>query len=263
MTESLKNKLIALANKYENKDFLTADPSKFMHLYTNTSDIECAAFISANLAFGRREQILKHIQIILDAAGKSPCKWILDSEYKKFFPQNNKSFYRMYSNNSMLSFFDTLNSILKNHKTLGNFIKTLNCQNPSPDLINLKDSKEEIHLCHKIAALFSQDCNLIPHTKDSACKKINLFLRWMVRDNSPVDMGLWTWYKKTDLLLPLDTHVMNQATELKMLAPTSTGKVQAASFKKAIALTRSLQEVFPDDPVKGDFALFGLGVNSK
>ena len=256
MTKGLKEKLILLAEKYETPDFLKADPSQFMHNYSKEVDIETAAFISANLAFGRRDQILKHIQLILDAAKSSPSKWILNSEYKNFFPKNSKSFYRMYSNNAMLIFFDTLKNILIQEKTLGSFFKKLNAEKNDAQT-------QSLHLCQKIAGLFSNDCNLIPHTNESACKKINLFLRWMVRDNSCVDMGLWTWYKKTDLLLPLDTHVMSQATELKLLQATASGKVQSASFKKAIALTQIMKEVFPDDPVKGDFALFGLGVNSK
>lgn len=254
MTEELKTKLKELAEQYENKDFLKADPSQFMHRYSNKNDIECAAFISANLAFGRRDQILKHIELILDSAKKTPYQWIINSEYKKFFPSNDKSFYRIYSNSSMIKFFDTINSILKNYDSIENCFKSLNQK--------ISDFQKE-HLCQKITELFPQDCNLIPHTKESACKKINLFLRWMVRDKSPVDLGIWKWFNKKDLLLPLDTHVMNQASQLKLLPLTSSGKVQAASLKKAIALTQSLKEVFPEDPVKGDFALFGLGVNSK
>lgn len=88
-----------------------------------------------------------------------------------------------------------------------------------------------------------------------------MFLRWMVRDNSPVDLGLWTWYPKQDLLMPLDTHVMQEATNLELIPPAQSGKPRAASLKTAVQLTECLRQVFPDDPVRADFALFGLGAD--
>ena len=84
-----------------------------------------------------------------------------------------------------------------------------------------------------------------------------MFLRWMVRRNSPVDLGLWTWFNPADLLIPLDVHVMQQAVNLGLLPENST-----ASRKTAILLTKELSQVFPNDPCRADFALFGLGINS-
>ena len=92
--------------------------------------------------------------------------------------------------------------------------------------------------------------------KNSACKRTNMFLRWMVRQNSPVDLGIWTWYSPKNLIIPLDTHVLQQAKKLNLLPQSAT-----ACFKTAILLTEKLSYYFPDDPVKGDFALFGLGVS--
>lgn len=145
--------------------------------------------------------------------------------------------------------------------------------------------------------------NLIPYTKNSACKRIQLFLRWMVRDNSAVDLGLWKWYDKSKLLLPLDVHVLQESVSFGLLKPsggsaktadclqknnsdakktacsqnstssakesnslpdsrTSTNiKIPSATIKMAQELTQQMKLVWPDDPVKGDYALFGLGVN--
>ncbi len=253
MTDDLKKTLTYLASKYETKEFLQKDPSSFMHNYTNYKEQECAAFIAANLAFGRRDQILKHINIILEHAGSSPIIWIKDKCYLSLFETSSKSFYRMYSHNSMISFFDTLNKIYIDYDSLGTYIKSKWETRP-------KDTR--IFLTHIIQNEFSLDCNLIPHTTDSASKKLNMFLRWMVRDNSPVDLGLWSdWFNKSDLLIPLDTHVMQQSTAFGLIPPSKTGKTMAASLKTAITITQELKQVFEDDPVKGDFALFGLGVD--
>ena len=113
-----------------------------------------------------------------------------------------------------------------------------------------------------ISDAFPAQCPIVAHGKDSACKKIHMFLRWMVRDNSPVDLGLWShWYKKTDLLMPLDTHVMQQSAQLGLLPLTKAGTIPATSLKTAMALTDAVREAFPDDPVRADFALFGMGVD--
>ena len=83
-----------------------------------------------------------------------------------------------------------------------------------------------------------------------------MFLRWMVRTGSPVDLGLWTWYPASSLLIPLDTHVMQEAQKLGLLPQKST-----ASRKTAILLTKKMEEIFPGDPARGDYALFGLGID--
>ena len=83
-----------------------------------------------------------------------------------------------------------------------------------------------------------------------------MFLRWMVRQNSPVDLGIWNWYPQSELLIPLDVHVMQEGIRLGLLPKNAT-----ASKKTAEILTKKMAEIFPGDPVRGDFALFGLGVD--
>ncbi len=244
----------SLAEKYETKDFLSGDPSCFMHRYSSVRDVECVAFIAANLAFGRREQILSHVESILSAAGKDISAWIEDEKYRDFFPENQKSFYRMYTNHHMILFFDTLSKILREHGNLGEFFKNE----------WERKSSEEKYLHRVIADAFPADCALLPHSKNSAAKKVNMLLRWLVRDNSPVDLGLWTWYDKARLLLPLDTHVLQESARLGFLGFDSNGQVKtkkSANLNTAEWLTEICAEIFPDDPVKADFALFGSGVD--
>lgn len=85
---------------------------------------------------------------------------------------------------------------------------------------------------------------------------MNMFLRWMVRQDSPVDLGLWSWISPADLIIPLDTHVIQEAVKLGLIPENSP-----ASMRTAQKITTALKEVWPCDPCKGDFALFGLGVD--
>jgi len=245
MEKELTERIRFLAEKFETADFLQKDPSQFMHRFSDVRNQEAAAFISANLAFGRREQILSHISQILDAAGSSPVEWILSGGYKSFFPsspeESEKYFYRMYTNRDMILFFDGLKKIFEASDTLGDFFK--------------KKWKEKGGLLHfVIEDAFDENCALIPHTKNSAAKKLNMLLRWLVRGNSPVDLGLWTWYGKENLLMPLDVHVMRQANELGLINSKS------ANLKTAQNLTEKMKEIFPGDPVRGDYALFGYDI---
>lgn len=261
MNDQTKATLIELAQKYETAGFLKKDPSQFMHRYNSVQDKEIVAFISANLAFGRREQILLHIEQILDRSGSSPAQWILDKKYESFFPESAASFYRMYTFSSMRLFFDTIRQILNESETLGAHMQKLYETARNGNAKYAAAFSGSPLLAPLISSLFPTECNLIPHTAESASKKLNMFLRWMVRDNSPVDLGLWDWYPKQDLLMPLDTHVMQEATNLELIPPAQSGKPRAASLKTAVQLTECLRQVFPDDPVRADFALFGLGAD--
>lgn len=261
MEEKLRQKLIELADKYENPDFITRDPSQFMHRFTNPVEQEAVAFLSANLAFGRRDQIISHIEQVLEVAGSNPLQWIKNGEYRNFFNKGTDSFYRMYSHDAMNLFFDSIRKILEKYGSIGEAFK-LAYQKGTVTGSDDGDRFKKLYLCQVIPSFFPSDCTLIARGKGSAAKKLNMFLRWMVRDNSPVDLGLWNWYPKTDLLMPLDTHVMQEATKFGLLPFNSNGKEMGASFKTALLLTQKMSEAFPEDPVRGDFALFGLGVNS-
>lgn len=265
--KNLAEKIRFLARKYETADFLTKDPSQFMHRFSDVRNQEAVAFISANLAFGRREQILSHVQAILGAAGNSPVSWILSENYKDFFHSESeselkKSFYRMYTNQDMILFFDGLKRIFESEKTAGEFFKkkwesknAKGCFGNRLKGIFADGCNHRGYLHFVIEDAFDKKCRLIPHTKDSAAKKINMMLRWLVRSSSPVDLGLWTWFDKKNLLMPLDVHVMSQAAELGLI------KSKSPNLKTAVCLTEKMKEIFPDDPLRADFALFGYDID--
>lgn len=248
LDETLKQKLIFLADKYETASFCDGDPSLFLRWYKKQVDIETASFIAAMLAFGNRKQFIPKIQCILKIADSS-CKnistWLKTAAYKKDFASGTKKFYRFYSYDDMQVFFDELSAILNQADTMGKFFHTIWKQNETQELSRI------------ISQSFPQSC-LVPKGKNSANKRIHMFLRWIVRTGSPVDLGLWKWYPQERLIIPLDVHVLQQAQKLGLIPPKAT-----ASHKTACQLTKLMEEVFPEDPARADFALFGLGVDTR
>lgn len=246
-TSDLKKELQRLAHQYENPDFLKEDPSQFMHRFKRKKDKEVVAFISAMLSFGNRRNILKKMEEVLKFAGETPAEWIISGEFEKAFPKSSKKFYRFFSYADMNDLFCELRRELLKSSSLG---KSLFCESSK-----CKCKKDNLA---KIIGHQFQKSRIVPKGEDSACKRTWLFLRWMVRPNSPVDLGIWNWYDASELLIPLDTHVLQESKKLGLTKRTGT------SYKTAKEITEKLKKIFPGDPCKGDFALFGKGVeNSK
>jgi uncharacterized protein (TIGR02757 family) len=266
----LKTILHNLATKFEVASFLYDDPSQFLHYYSNIKDTECAAFIAAMLSFGNRKQFIPKISQILhiaDVKSGSISKWLENEDYLSFEYDitqekqcSQKKFYRFYSYEDMVILFSELNFLLKKYGSFGQAIKhryekAEKLNNEISIQFQNSSLNYEPHLSEIISQSFPKS-RIVAKGKNSACKRTNMFLRWMVRQNSPVDLGIWTWYSPKNLIIPLDTHVLQQAKKLNLLPQSAT-----ACFKTAILLTEKLSYYFPDDPVKGDFALFGLGVS--
>ncbi len=235
MDEKLKSHLVDLANRYETREFLAADPSQFMHRYSVPSDQERAAFIAAALSYGNRKQFIPKIETLLESAERG----ILP-------PDNDDCFYRLHTNRMVRRFLVVVNGIFSEYGSMLNWMEQA-------------DVHTGIDAVRLITNHFSEHkaSDLIPKNTVSACKRVCMFLRWMTRDNSPVDLGLWSrQIDKSTLIIPLDTHVLQEAARLG-LTNCCTGSMSAAMH-----LTETMKEVFPDDPTRADFALFGIGVDS-
>ncbi len=247
MTIELKSKLRELAQKYETASFVEADPSQFIRWYNRLEDIEPACFIAAMLSFGSRKQFIPKIRYIFELADKAGgiAAWLKRGQYKKDFECSDCKFYRFYSYSDMLELFSALERILQEYNTLGNAVKAF-CSDYG-DILPSVLHFFQIHF---------ETAKIVPKGKTSANKRIFMFLRWMVRQNSPVDIGLWDWFPPSQLIIPLDVHVLQEAKKLNLIPQNAP-----ASFNTACLLTAQLQKIWPDDPCKGDFALFGLGVD--
>lgn len=238
----MKSKLDNLVKKYETKDFIKNDPIQFPHKYKTKEDIEISAFISSLFAFGKREQFIKKLEYLFSLAS-SPYELILD--YKKY---NLCDFlYRFIKCKDLIELLNILNKLYCIDKSsLEELFYTENRLKAATDYFYKNSNCTSTGFCF----MFAKPEN------HSAMKRLNMFLRWMVRDGE-VDFGIWKNIKKSELIIPLDTHVARISREFKLLNRKQN------DFKSALELTNKLKEFDPHDPVKYDFALFGLGVNEK
>lgn len=244
MRSNLKSLLDELCQKYETKDFIKDDPIQFPHRYNSKNDIEISAFISSLFAFGRREMFIKKLDGLFSLAN-SPYELILD--YKKY---NLKDFlYRFIKSPDLIELLKILNKLYVCDKSSLEelfYEKKDRFKRVTDYFYSNCDCSDSIGFCFMFAK---------PENK-SALKRINMFLRWMVRGGA-VDFNLWKSIKKDELIIPLDTHVARISREFGLLNRKQN------DFKSALELTEKLKEFDPADPIKYDFALFGLGVNEK
>ena len=276
MNEALKVKLRSLADRYEISSFCDEDPSQFLRWYQpaagrgTVADVEVASFIAAMLAFGNRKQFIPKIRQVLETSDRSlgsVTEWLKAGAYKKDFPSGSAKFYRFYSYDDMQTFFGEIADILRQAGSLGEFFESKYKEGKAfPSLQPASRStatpsngghpRNAPAALHELISSAFPNSAIVPKGRTSANKRIHMFLRWMVRRNSPVDLGFWDWADPASLLIPLDVHVMQEAAKLGLIPECAT-----ASRKTAELLTSALAEVFPGDPCRGDFALFGLGVD--
>ena len=243
-----KQVLRRYAARYEEPGFIEGDPSWFMHQVAGDANREATAFVASCLSFGSRKQFMPKIQEIVDCAGGDVDSWIRGGRFeRRFAPCCGKCFYRFFTEGQMRDFFCAYRRLMDERGTLGEYVRA-EAQGDGREAVKL--------ICRWFGSC--GDAPVVPKDSSSACKRVCMFLRWMVRGNSPVDLGLWAdFVDKRTLVMPLDTHVVHQAMRLGLLASAT------ASMSAARRLTTALAEVFPDDPLRGDFALFGYGVNHK
>lgn len=237
-------KLISLANQYETADFINGDPSWFMHQVEGKENKEITAFVASVLSYGSRKQFMPKIQYMLDCANGNVYEWVRSGSFNNDIPSDTTCYYRLYNRMAVNKFLSATRTMLNEYESIGKYIKD-----------NATTGIEAVKAITKWYSI-NDSGNVIPKDASSACKRICMFLRWMVRDNSPVDLGLWSSFiDKRTLIMPMDTHVVQESIKLELIKSKST------SMSNAINLTKTLSNIFPDDPLKGDFALFGYGVN--
>jgi len=243
----VRDMLVSMAVRYENADFIVGDPSWWMHQVDGSLNREATAFVASVLSYGSRAQFMPKIGLLLDCASGDMDRWLRSGEWRsRFAAGDGRSFYRLYSHGAMALFFEAYAAMLDEYGSLGEYVK----RHGAGIGLGAVEAICRWFATHGASAT-------VPKDTTSACKRVCMFLRWMVRDGSPVDLGLWSGFiDKRTLVMPMDTHVMTEAVKLGLL------RSRTASMGAARRLTASMAEVFPDDPLRGDFALFGYGVNS-
>ncbi len=226
---TLEEKLVALATKYETETFLIGDPSQFMHCCA-VEEQERTAWIAAALSYGSRRQFLPKIEQLIEVYIRQ----------KSLLPDTEERFYRLHTNKDVNRFLRTTDTIYRDYGSI-------------KDLMIANDVHTGLGALQCLTHYFAvrHASQLVPKDTSSACKRLCMFLRWMVRDHSPVDLGLWSdIIDKSTLIIPLDTHVLHQAQQLHLLSTT------APTLAAAQQLTQRLRETFPSDPLRADYALF-------
>ena len=249
----MKLYLDALAEKYNDRSFIPCDPISIPHRFSNRNDIEASALLTATIAWGRRDLILRSATNMLNMMSDEPYHFITEASEKE--TDRLKHFvHRTFNGEDAITFITCLRNIYSAYGSLEEVV--------AEGLTQRGTMKEAIIHLHKVFFMAPHKHRAERHLSDvskgSAGKKINMFLRWMVRnDNRGVDFGIWESIDQAQLYIPLDLHAGNTARKLGLLTRNQN------DWKAVEELTSVLRMFDPYDPVKYDFALFGAGVNNE
>ena len=244
----LKDFLDFKANQYENVNFIQTDPIQIPKKFKTKEDIEIIAFIMAIIAWGNRKSIIKSGEKLIDIVGVSPLDFVLNYKSKK--KQNLHFIHRTFNGVDLDFFFRSLQNIYTKYGGLENcfFANSPKEQNLFHRIMNFRDIFTEVQ--HPQRSLK----HLANPSAKSACKRIVMYLRWMVRSNEKgVDFGMWKSISSSELMVPLDIHTANISRKLLLLHRKQN------DWSSNIELRNQLLKFDPTDPAKYDFALFGLG----
>lgn len=248
----LKEFLDFKVNQYNTKAFITDDPIRIPHQFRLKEDIEISGFLVSTIAWGNRKSIIKSGEKMIELMGESPYDFVMTASPKQI--KRLEGFvHRTFNGADFATFIKAIRNLYKKHGGFENVFAK--CARPD----SLQPS---IHEFKKIFFTITHDDRTEKHVSDpyknSAAKKINMWLRWMVRkDKTGVDFGLWKSISPSQLSCPLDVHSGNVARKLGLL------KRNQNDAKALAELDLSLRRLDHIDPVKYDFALFGLGVFEK
>lgn len=253
--------LIELNRKLEfhyrnfDKSKISPDPLEFLHRYNNFYDIEISGIISSVFAYGNIKQIMNTLEKLHSFMSGQPFNFISRYNRKNEIKVFNQLRHRFYTGNDISLFFNALKKIYTKYDSLQSFFMIDQAENEI-------DIKERISSFSKNIIELMKDRNPVSHGikfmfpdpfKGSACKRMNLFLRWMVRKDE-LDFGLWKQISPSKLIIPVDTHIASIGKELKLTNQKSV------TWKMAEEITENLRKFDPGDPVKYDFALCHIGM---
>lgn len=248
----LSDFLHAKYKQYNDIHFIEDDPIKIPHSFVQVQDIEIAGLFASILAWGNRKTIIKNATLLMELMGNEPYNFIETFTEEHYSVFNNFK-HRTFNHEDVITFILALQNIYKNYNTLGELFQDL-----------FKEYNELGEVLSKFKQIFFQSPyanrstkHLPDPLKGSAAKRMCMYLRWMTRkDANGVDFGIWHKYIPTNKLkLPLDVHTGNVGRALGLLTRKQN------DWKAVEEITRNLKKYDANDPVKFDFALFGVGVN--
>ncbi len=234
--------------QWNQKEYISTDPLTTLFNYNSNSDIEIIGLIASSLAYGRVSQILKAIKIVSDQMGSSPTLY-LKSTSKSNIINDFKNFkYRFTKGKDISNLLIGIKCVIEEYDSLENLF--LSKYNKGENItITMETFVEKLLNYSKSEANY-----LIPSpSKGSACKRLCLYIRWMVR-NDEIDLGIWSKISQEDILIPLDTHMFNISKKFGF-----TNR-KTADLKTVIEITENFRKINKEDPIKYDFALTRFGI---
>lgn len=241
--QEIKEFLDYKVEQYNNHNFIETDPIQIVHQFDKKEDIEIIGLLVATIAWGNRTSIIKNGNRLVDIMQGSPYDFIQDYQ-----PSDLKFVHRTFNGLDLDFFFRSLQNIYANEGLEASFKLHQDYDGMQGRIISFRERFLDVE------HLSRSEKHLSNPAKNSAAKRINMFLRWMVRkDVNNVDFGIWNEIDSSELYLPLDVHTSNNARSLGIL------KRKQNDWKALEELMIKLREFDPNDPVKYDFALFGLG----
>ncbi len=238
---------------YNRPNFIDSDPIQIPHQFSQKEDIEIAAFLTSTIAWGNRTMIIRNARQIIEIMDNEPFSFILNASAKDF-QRTEKFVHRTFNANDLEYFMVSLQNIYRNFGGLETVFTN--------GFAKYGNILAAIHEFRKLFFSLPHPAHTEKHisdvSKNSAAKRINMFLMWLIRsDNRGVHFGLWKKIPTSELKIPLDLHSGNTARTLNLLNRSQN------DWKSVEELTNRLKVFDPQDPVKYDFALFGLGVFEK
>ncbi|MDE6309635.1 MAG: TIGR02757 family protein [Muribaculaceae bacterium] len=252
VAQDIRELLDEQARLINSPEFIANDPVQFPRLFDRLQDIEIVALLSSAIAWGNRKMICRNCQKMIDLMDGRPYQYVMDQGYEELPDQN---IHRTF-------FARDLRHLLRGMKLIFDRYGSVQGLAAAAHI-----DKEELPAWALVAAMNDviaeandgvRNSRCMPQNLDTtALKRVNMALRWLVRNDGIVDMGVWDVIKPSQLYIPLDVHVGNVSRQLGLLDRHANDK------RSAVQLTDTLRTLRPDDPVLYDYALFGIGVNHK
>lgn len=251
-----KQELDNLVLKYETKDFIKDDPIQFPHRGKTKEEIELYGFISSLFAYGNRKMFIAKLNDLFARADNDIANYIKNGDFS-----NLKGIeYRFAKEDDIIPIFEILYSLYTESKGLEELFEYgFKSASASSKVLSMLKTAVDYFYSRAPKSAGQGFYHMIPNPDNGgAMKRMNMFLRWMVR-KPPVDFGIWNFIKPSELLIPLDVHVARVSRSMGLLTRKSN------DFKAVMELMANLKNICPEDPVKYDFAMFAFGVelNSK
>ncbi len=247
--------LLSEASRINSPQFIADDPVQFPRRFAKSkADAEIASLLAAHIAWGNRRMICRDAdRLIAETMDSQPYAWMMERAYEAVDDSTN--IHRTFFGRNLKHMMRGLRAIYERHGSLDDFCR--HCGAPESD-------QPAWHLAAAMNREFAaanngeSDCRCLPLNLDAtALKRLNMALRWLVRRDGIVDLGLWESLKPSQLFIPVDVHVGNVARSLGLITRKANDR------RTAVEITEQMRIICPDDPALLDFALFGIGIESK